>query len=209
VNRPGSHLFSYFTLYQTSLLLEVDALVLMPRDSRANLLGRLSQLRLLVGVEAFLGAGRALGPVQRFEAAPQAGVAQGTVAAAVARELVDHTAHLGHLLIHVDLPGKAEILAGQLVSRHNRGQRGEFQRSRRMVGRHVNVIGGVGELGVAGHRGRGSDQSQNQPALDQVLHAKLSQRKKAFPEAPSASWIGLDCTKKDGTNVLLFVPGGQ
>ena len=43
------------------LLLQLDALVFVSRNLGANLGGRFAQLGLLVGEEAFLGAGVALG----------------------------------------------------------------------------------------------------------------------------------------------------
>jgi hypothetical protein len=57
------------------LLLQVDGFVVVAGDAGANLSGRFPELRLLVGVEAFLGAGGALGAVQPLKATAQAGVA--------------------------------------------------------------------------------------------------------------------------------------
>jgi len=59
-------------------------------DAGANLRGRPASLGLVVGVEAFLGAGGALGGVRRLVATVQAGVAQGAVAAAVAGQLINN-----------------------------------------------------------------------------------------------------------------------
>ena len=48
------------------LFVEVDLLVFMPGDGGPNLRGRFAELGLLIGKEAFLRAGGALGPVQAF-----------------------------------------------------------------------------------------------------------------------------------------------
>ncbi len=73
---------------------QVDLLVLVPGDGRANLRRLLAKLGLLVGEESFLGAGRALGSVQTLKAAAQAGVPKRAIAAAVAGQLVNHAADL-------------------------------------------------------------------------------------------------------------------
>ena len=91
-------------------LFQIDLLVLVPGNGGADLRRLLAELGLLIGEEAFLGAGGALGPVQTFKTAAQAGVAQGPIAAAVAGKLVDHAADLSHLLINVLLPGISEVL---------------------------------------------------------------------------------------------------
>src|SRR6185437_6463080 len=92
----------------------------MPLDPCTDLRRRLAQLRLLVGVEAFLGAGGALSPVQALEAAPQACVPERPVAAAVAGQLVQHAAHARRVTINVRLPGIAEAVACELRSMEDR-----------------------------------------------------------------------------------------
>jgi len=150
------------------LLFEINALVLMPGDRLANLGRRLAELGLLIGVEAFLGAGGAFRSMQSLEAAAQARMPQGAIAATVAGQLVDHAADLGHLLIDVYLPVKTKILTGQLIARHNGGERRELKGSRRMIGGHI--VCGVGPLCVADHRGRGDHHAQDPPALHPVPH---------------------------------------
>lgn len=66
---------SALDMVQQLLFFKVDALVLVARDGGANLRGRFAELGLLVGEETFLGAGGALGSVQRLKAAAQAGMA--------------------------------------------------------------------------------------------------------------------------------------
>lgn len=59
---------SVFRLLGPLLLLQVDGLVLMPRDAGANLGGGPAGSGLLVGIKTFLRAGDALGGVQPLEA---------------------------------------------------------------------------------------------------------------------------------------------
>jgi hypothetical protein len=98
-------------------------------------------------------------------------MAQGAVTAAIAGELVDYAAHLGHLLINVDLPGEAKIFAGKLVTGHDGGKRGKAKRSRGVVGR--DFVRGIGPLGVAHNGGCGYHQTENPPVLYPVLHGTL------------------------------------
>src|SRR5579863_1695384 len=119
------------------LLFEVDAFIFVTANCLANLRGSLAQLCLLVGKEAFFGAGGTLRPVHRFKATTQAGMAQGAVATAVARQLINHAAHLGDLLINVDLPGITEIIPRELVSGNDGRKRSKFERGRGMVSRHI------------------------------------------------------------------------
>src|SRR5271170_6770584 len=72
------------------LVFQGDRFVLMALNCTANLDWRLAQLGLLVGKKAFLGTGGAFGPVHSLEAAPETGVAERPVAAAIARQLVQH-----------------------------------------------------------------------------------------------------------------------
>ena len=91
----------------------------MAGDTGANLRGGPSGLGFVVGVEAFLGAGGALGAVGGFIAAVQAGVAERAVAAAVARELIDDSAGLDRQLVRTYLPVVAEARSGQLRAVEN------------------------------------------------------------------------------------------
>ena len=76
----------------------------MSRNAGTDLRGSLAQLGLLVRVKALFGAGGALGSMEGFKAAAQAGVAESTVAAAVAGKLVGYVSDLRNLLIDMDLP---------------------------------------------------------------------------------------------------------
>jgi hypothetical protein len=146
-----------------SLPVEIDRFVLAALDAGADLSGRPALLRLLVRVEAFLGAGGARGSVQAFKATAQAGMAQGAVAAAVAGELVSDAAHLGDLLIYVALPGILKAGSGELGAMQDGRKRAHFQRRRGVIGGHV--AGRVGELRVAGRSERGDGDGQGPAAL--------------------------------------------
>ena len=104
------------------LLIEIDGLVVVARDAGANLRGCPASFGLVVGVEAFLGAGGALGAVQVFIATVQAGVAEGAIAAAVAGQLIDDAGNLRGQLVDANLPVVAEVRARQLRSVKNRRQ---------------------------------------------------------------------------------------
>jgi len=78
----------------------------MPRDPGANLRGRLAQLGHTVGVHALLRAGAALHSVRAGEATEQAGMAQCSVAAAVAGQLIEHPWNPGSQRIDLKLPGQ-------------------------------------------------------------------------------------------------------
>jgi hypothetical protein len=96
------------------LLLEVDALVIVAGDARADLSGSLALFGQPVGVEAFLGARGALGAMQAFITTAQAGMAERAVTAAVAGKLVEDFSDPGRLLVDVNLPRILEVRAGQL-----------------------------------------------------------------------------------------------
>src|SRR5665213_2455331 len=98
------------------LFIEVDLLVLVTANRDPNLCRCLAQLCLLVGEESFLGAGRALCPVQPLEATAQAGVPQRAIAAAVAGQLVNNAADPDYLLVNVHLPWVTEVFPGKLGS---------------------------------------------------------------------------------------------
>ena len=104
---------STYELQFGSLLLQIDALVLMTCNCAANLCRIVSQPGLLVCEDALFGANGARSGVQRFVATPQTGVSDLTVAAAVARQLVEDIPHLGRLLVGVDLPRIAEVFTRQ------------------------------------------------------------------------------------------------
>ena len=142
------------------LLVEVDALVLMAGDGRANLGRGLAQLS---------SAGRRKSPLWRrwstrcrapLVATAQAGVAQGAVATAVAGKLIDHAADLGCQLVDVDLPGIAEVFSCQLGAGENRRQGADLERRRGMIG--GNIVGRVGPLRIAG-RGDGENRTDREP----------------------------------------------
>ncbi len=80
---------------------------------------------------SFLGANGARSGVQSFVATPQAGVSDLTVAAAVARQLIEHDPYFGRLLVGMDLPRIAEILTFQLSAGQNRRKRAHFNRGGR------------------------------------------------------------------------------
>jgi len=149
-------------------LFEIDGFVFVSRDAGANLRGGPSLLRLLVGVEAFLSAGGALGGVRGFIATVQAGVAQGAIAAAIAWELVDDARDLGRELIGVHLPRVAEVRSRQLGAVENRRQGVDIERGGGVIG--GNVVGGVGPLRVAGGSEREDCQRPGPTALEKVLH---------------------------------------
>src|SRR5215469_5371361 len=154
------------------LLFEVDGLVRVVGDALADLGGGLAKLRLLVGVEAFLGAGRALGAVQRLETAAEAGMAQGFVAAAVAGKLVGDAGDPGHLLVDVRLPRVAGVVASELAAGQDRRERAHFERGRGVVGRHV--VRRVGELGIADDCEDGDGDTEKPAAGEQGFHVRLS-----------------------------------
>lgn len=129
------------------LLLEIDLFVGVLCDAGTDLCGRLSGLGHGVGVEGFLRAGGALRTVQTLVATAQAGMSQGPVASAIAGELIEHVTDFPGLLVDVDLPGVAEILTGQFRARQHGGKRGDLERSRRVVRRHI--VGGVRKLCIA------------------------------------------------------------
>ena len=88
---------------------KIDRLPLTAFDARADLRRRLSQLRLAIGVNAFLHAGRALCPVKDFKAAMQAIVLQISVAMAIARLLMENRRNLRRHLIRRHLIRVSEI----------------------------------------------------------------------------------------------------
>ena len=109
----------------------------MAGDGCADLGWGFAQPGLLVGVEAFLGAGGALGAVESLEAAAQAGVAESAVATAVAGKLVGHAGNFGHLLVDVDLPWVTEVFACKLAAGEDGWQGADFEWSRGVIGRNV------------------------------------------------------------------------
>jgi hypothetical protein len=136
------------------LPVEVNRLVLAPRNGSSNLRRRFAQLGLLVSKQALFGAGGALGAVQAFKAAPQAGMTQSAVTAAVAGQLVENVAHLGCILVDVHLPGIAEVISSQFGAGKNWRQRRNLQRCGGMIGR--NILGRIRPLGIA-HSGYSKD----------------------------------------------------
>src|ERR1700728_3544731 len=90
-------------------LAQIDGFVVVSGNSSANLRGRPAGLGLVVGVEAFLGTGGALGTMRIFKATVQAGVAELAITAAIARQLVNDAWNLGGQLVNVHLPGIAKV----------------------------------------------------------------------------------------------------
>ena len=144
----------------------------MVGDGGANLDGGLAEFELRVGEEGLLGAGGALGAVQALVATAQAGVAESAVAAAVARELVEDVSDLDGLLIDVDLPGIAEVLAGELGAREDGGQGADLEGRGGVIG--GNVVGGVGPLRVACRGDAKDNQTQDPTAVEELLHGEPS-----------------------------------
>ena len=102
--------------------LEINTLELVPVDCFANLGRGLSEFGLLIGEEPLFGAGRALGAVEPFKAAAEAGMAESAIAVAIARQLVEDVSDLRGLLVDMDLPGEAEVVSGEAGSGENRRQ---------------------------------------------------------------------------------------
>src|SRR5208283_1506075 len=166
------------------LLVEIDAFVLMARNAGADLRGSPSLLCFLIGVKAFLGAGGTLSTVCSLVAAAQAGVAQGAVAAAIARQLVDHVTNLGRQQIGMHLPGVAEVLACQLRAVENRRQGVDVKRRRGVIG--GNVVSRVRPLCITGRCERENSQAQRPAALNWMLHQFYSTAKSEIRDKRSA-----------------------
>ena len=130
------------------MLFEVDAFEFVAHDGGADFGGGLAQFGLLIGEEAFFGASGALRAVHGFKATAQAGVAKGAVAAAIAGELIGHAAHLGDLLVDMQLPWIAGIRSGEQRGSEDGRKSADLERSGGMIGGHV--VGGVCPLGIAG-----------------------------------------------------------
>ena len=144
----------------------------MASDAGANLRGRPGGLGFVVGVKAFLGAGRALGAVQVFIATVQAGVAEGAIAAAVAGQLIDDAGNLRGQLVDANLPVVAEVRARQLGAVKNRRQCTDVERRRRMVG--GNIFRGIRKLRIACSSEREDCQGPNPAAFEDVRHRGAS-----------------------------------
>jgi hypothetical protein len=188
------------------------------RDGFPNLCWSLAKLGLLVSKEALFGAGGTLSAVQALKTTAQAGMAQGAVAAAIAGKLIGHAGDFGHLLVDMDLPGIAEVFAGELVTGKNRRESRDFERRGRMIGR--NFVGRICKLGVAACGEREDAECNEATVHGELFHGDLSRlilsRFMASRESGSGKLRGnrledlaVSRTKKDGTNILLFVPGGQ
>src|ERR1700679_1472694 len=187
--------------FSSLLFFQIDGLVGVGGDSGADLHGSLAELCLLVSAKTLFSAGGALSAVGSFKTTAQAGVAEVPVAAAVAGKLIDYVPHLGGLLVNMGLPGIGKVFAGKPGSGDDGWKFGDLERRRGVVRRHI--IGGVGELRVTGHGSGGYGKPQKPLLLEELLH-----------ERPSSTDFrrrhgGFAGAKKNGTNVLLFVPGGQ
>src|SRR5208283_4319151 len=158
----------WYELRRTLLLFEVDLFVLVASDAGADLGGRPSGLGLEIGVEAFGGADVALGAVDGLVAAMQAGVAEGPVAAAVARQLINDARDLRRQLIGAHLPVVAEVRSLELRAVED-GRNGlDVERRGRVIGR--NVFGRVRPLRIAGGGECGDGQTKDPAAVDRVTH---------------------------------------
>ena len=153
------------------LIFEDDGFVFVACDGGTDLGRGLAELGLLGGEEAFLGAGGALGAVEGLKATAETGVAECAVAAAVAGELVDDVADFSSLLVDVDLPGVAEVFAGELGAGEDGRKFRDLEWGGGMVGR--DVVCGVGPLSVADGSG-GGEQNGGEPAESRAdLHGFL------------------------------------
>lgn len=170
--RPGAGR-DYRSIRVLLLLFEVDLLVGVLHDAGANLRGSFACLGHCIGVKRLLRAGGALRAVVALVATAQAGVAQGAVAAAVARELVENVADLRGLLIDVRLPWVAEVLAVELGARQDGWQGADLERRGGMVSRHF--LRGVSPLGVAGNGDSEDGETQDQAAV-RNFHAAVFSR---------------------------------
>ena len=99
------------------MLLECDAFVVAVGDAGADFGGGLALPGHAISVDAFFGAGGALGAVQALKAAAQAGVAEGAIAAAVAGQLIKDVPDFCGLLVDMNLPGILEVRACELSTR--------------------------------------------------------------------------------------------
>ncbi len=140
----------------------------MPRDGRANLRRGLAQLGLLVGEKSLLGADVALGRVRGLIATAQAGVAQGTVTAAIARQLINDATNLGSQLIGMQLPGVTEVFARQLRAVEYRRQCVDVERRRGVIS--GNVVRRVGPLRITGRGERENSQAPRPTGCDRIFH---------------------------------------
>ena len=66
--------------------------------------------------------------MQTFITAAETGVAQGAVAAAIARELVKYAADPAGLLVNVELPRVAKVFTGELSAGKDWGKGTDFKR---------------------------------------------------------------------------------
>ena len=126
-------------------------------------------------------------------------MAQGAVATAVAGKLVEHVADLDRLLVDVNLPGVAEVLAGQLRAGEDRRQGAHFERGGGVIG--GNIVGRVGPLRIAG-RGDGKDgQTRTQRRLIKLFMANslpfIVDRNRNSAETALRNKIAIGCKLKN------------
>ena len=95
-------------------------------------------------------------------------MAQGAVAAAIARQLVNHAADLGRQLIGMHLPVVTEVGGRSAARRENRRQGVNVERRRGVIG--GNVVGRVGPLRITGRSEGENGQSQAQRVAIGCLH---------------------------------------
>ena len=147
---------------------EVDGFVFVAGDAGADLRGRPTGLGFVVSVEALCSADVALGGMRRLIATVQTGVAQGAVAAAIARQLINDAGDLDRELIGAHLPVVAEVGTLELSAMENGRNGMDIERRRWMVG--GNIVSRVGPLRVARSSERENRQSPDPAALEKVLH---------------------------------------
>jgi len=90
--------------------IEIDLLELAMHDPLADLLNAFAFAVLLIRVKRFLHTGAAMGSVFIFKAAVQAFVPGGTVAIAIAGQLVQQARHLRSHLVRLHLQRSRKIL---------------------------------------------------------------------------------------------------
>src|SRR6185312_3762696 len=132
--------------------IQIDRFEFLALDAGANLFGRPALLRFLERVGAFFRAGGTDGAVGAREATVQAGMAEGTVAAAITGKLIEDAGNLGGLVVDLNLPLLAEEGSGELRAGEDGRQRLSFGGRLAVEGRDVRL--GIGPLcmdRVAGH----------------------------------------------------------
>src|SRR6478752_2177466 len=129
------------TLLDRGDVLQVDHLEVAANNPVADHLGRPAFFRLPVGVQGFLHAGTAIGPMSAFKATAQAAMSMSTVAITVARHLVNHGGGPGRGFIGFLLRRSNQPLLGELLFGKDRRQLGGRDGARRMKSRNFAAPG--------------------------------------------------------------------